>query len=619
MGRSERNCCNVSLAPIDWAIIAAYLIFSLAVGVYFSKKATKSTEDYFLSGRSFPWWIVGTSMVATTFAADTPLALTEFVRQHGLWQNWYWWSTVPASLLAIFLFSRLWRRAEVVTENELIELRYSGKPAAVLRGFKALFFATIFNLVIMGWVLNAMSSILAVLLGVDPTWALWGCAVVALGYALISGFYGVVVTDLVQFAIATFGSMALAYLAISKLGGIDAVVSQIEPSKLNFFPPMPQENESFLSSPFCKVTLFMTFCWWCRFDVDGGGYIVQRMSSAKDEKHSTWGTLWFYFLYYVVRAWPWILVALASIVAFPQVADQALGDKTAYPMMVREYLGPGMKGILVVSFLAAFMSTIDTHLNWGASYLVHDLYARFVKRDAPAGHYVKVSQVATLGLMVLAVLLASQMNNISTAWQFTLAMGAGAGAVLLMRWFWWRINAYSELTAMASSIGVCFLLEQFAMWQNPGAALFEALPVVWGVPLEYHLKLLIIVPVSLAITLAVTLFTEPEPEETLREFYQKVGPGGWWKPEHSEGCELQPVTRGLGLKMLGGSLSLFGGMLGVGYLCLKFFPQAGVALGTSLVGLFVLAHAVNKDHYLRSDSEAKEQPEPGEEPWLQAS
>ena len=592
----------MSLAPIDWIIIAAYLLFSLAVGVYFSKKATQSTEDYFLSGRSFPWWIVGTSMVATTFAADTPLAVTEFVRQFGLWQNWYWWSTVPASLLAVFLFSRLWRRAEVVTENELIELRYSGKPAAVLRGFKALFFATVFNLIIMGWVLNAMSSILAVLLGVDPTVALWGCAAVALIYALISGFYGVVVTDLVQFIIATVGSVALASLAITKLGGMDAIVAQIEPSKLNFFPPMPRADESFLLSPFFKVGLFMTLIWWCRFDVDGGGYIVQRMSSAKNEKHSTWGTLWFYFIFYVVRAWPWLLVALASLVAFPSVADQALGDKAAYPMMVKAFLGPGMKGVMVVSFLAAFMSTIDTHLNWGASYLVHDLYARFVKPKASPEHYVKVSQAATLGLMTLAVLLAGHMNNISTAWQFTMAMGAGAGAVLLMRWFWWRLNAYSELTAMASSIGACFALEVFAMWQNRAreAALFESVPVVAGVPLEYHLKLLIIVPFSLTVTLIVTLLTRPEPEETLRNFYQKVGPGGWWKAEHKFGCRLEPVTERMASKLFGGACLLFGGMLGVGYFCLHFYQKGVIATAVALVGLVIMTRAISQDRYQAS-------------------
>lgn len=585
------------LAPIDWFLIIIYLVGSLGVGVYYSKKASSSKEEYFLSGRSFPWWVVGTSMVATTFAADTPLALTEYIRQYGIWQNWYWWSAVPASLLAIFLFSRLWRRAEVLTENELIEMRYSGKPAAFLRGFKALFFATVFNLVIMGWVLNAMTSILSVLLEVDKYTALWGCALVALIYAMLSGFYGVVVTDVVQFFIATFGAYALAFLAVGKLGGMQVILSKIDLSRIDFFPPMPGPEESFLLSPMCKIGIFICMMWWCRFDVDGGGYIVQRMSSAKNEAHAAWGTLWFYFLFYVVRAWPWILVALASMVAFPDVSDLALGDKAAYPMMVRDFLGPGMKGLLVVSFLAAFMSTIDTHLNWGASYLVHDIYARFIKPEADPKHYVRVSQLATLVLMVLAVLLASQMKDISSAWEFLMSMGAGAGLVLLMRWFHWRINAWSELTAMASSISLAFALELLAMWQHrgEGAALFEHLPVLFGLPLQYHLKLLIIVPLSLTITLAVTLLTPAEPEETLKSFYDKVGPGGWWKAEHKKDCLYPPVLKGLAAKLVSGSLFLVGGIFAVGYLFLGFYFKGVIATLLTVAGLLYLLRTLSQE------------------------
>lgn len=585
------------LAPIDWLLIIVYLVASLGVGIYYSKKASASKEEYFLSGRSFPWWVVGTSMVATTFAADTPLALTEYVRQFGIWQNWYWWSAVPASLLAIFLFSRLWRRAEVLTENELIEIRYSGKPAAFLRGFKALFFATIYNLVIMGWVLNAMTAILSVLLDVEKSTALWGCAAVALFYAMLSGFYGVVVTDVVQFFIATAGAYALAFLSVHKLGGMQVILSKIDVSKVDFFPPLPGPEESFLLSPMCKVIMLILMAWWCRFDVDGGGYIVQRMSSAKNEAHAAWGTLWFYFLFYVVRAWPWILVALASMVAFPDVSDLALGDKAAYPMMVRDFLGPGMKGLLVVSFLAAFMSTIDTHLNWGASYLVHDLYARFIKPDADPKHYVRVSQFATLALMVLAVLLASQMKDISSAWEFLLSMGAGAGLVLLMRWFWWRLNAWSELAAMASSISLSFGLELLAMWQHrgEGSALFEHLPVMLGVPLQYHLKLLVIVPLSILITLLVTLLTKPEPEATLRAFYQRVSPGGWWKPEHTENCEFAPVTQGIIPKLISGTLFLVGGIFAVGYICLGFYLKGVVATALMLIGFLHLLRTLRKE------------------------
>lgn len=582
------------LAAIDWIIIIAYLAFSLGVGIYFSGKASQSTEEYFLSGRNFPWWLVGTSMVATTFAADTPLAVTEFVRTNGVWQNWFWWSAVPQGLLSVFLFSRLWRRAEVLTENELLELRYSGRPAAFLRGFKALYFATLYNLVIMGWVLNAMTSILAVLLDVDKTVALWGCAAVALSYALLSGFYGVVVTDLVQFVIATVGSYTLAVVALAKLGGLKAILSHIPAHHTAIFPPLPPADATpteFWLSPFVKVVIFVLMVWWCRFDIDGGGYIVQRMSAAKDERHATLGTLWFYFLFYVGRAWPWILVALASMVAFPDVSGIEMGDKVAYPMMIRDYLGPGLKGILVVSFLAAFMSTIDTHLNWGASYLVHDVYARFIKPDADQPHYVRVSQVATLGLMVAGAVLASQMQVISKAWEFLLSMGAGAGLILGLRWFWWRLSAWSEITAMFSSLTLSLGLELLAWWQHrfENVGLFEKAPVLFGIPFEFHLKLLLIVPISLCITALVTLVTQPESPETLRRFYTKVQPGGWWKPEHqTEAGQLESVTTGVIPRLFAGAFLLWGGIFAGGYLCMGHYGTAALWGTASLAGLLCL-------------------------------
>lgn len=579
----------MQLAALDWALIIGYLLLSLGVGVYFSRKANSSTEEYFLSGRNFPWWVVGTSMVATSFAADTPLAVTEWIRVDGIWQNWFWWNAVPLGLLSVFLFSRLWRRAEVLTENELIEIRYGGKPAAFLRGFKALFFATIYNLVIMGWVLTAMTSILAVLLDIDQTWALWGCASVALFYALMSGFYGVVVTDVVQFFIATFGAYALAFISVQKLGGLSEVMTRLTPQTLDFFPPVPAADESFFMSPFFKVLIFVTMAWWCRFDVDGGGYIVQRMSSAKDERHAAWGTLWFYFLYYVARAWPWILVALASLVAFPDVSTHAMGEKAAYPLMIGKFLGPGLKGLLVVSFLAAFMSTIDTHLNWGASYLVHDLYSRFVNPDAGQKHLVRVSQLATLLLMLLAVGLASFMQEIGKAWEFLMSMGSGAGLILMLRWFWWRISAWSEITAMASSISIALGLELLALSQHGvEAGLFVKAPVIGGVALEFQHKLLIIVPLSLAITALVTYATGPENEETLRGFYQRVGPGGWWKPEHKEGVDLQPVTNGLLSKLVSGSLFLWAGIFGGGYLTLGRWGLGAAWMLASGLALAVL-------------------------------
>ena len=381
---------------IDWAIILTYLLFSIGVGVYFSARAGSSTEEYFLSGRTLPWWIVGTSMVATTFAADTPLAITEFVRGPGIWQNWFWWNMLLGGLLGVFLFSRLWRRAEVLTDNELLELRYSGKPAAFLRIFKAGYFAILYNFIVMGWVINAMAAVVSVVLNMDRWTAVWICVVIALIYAILSGFWGVVITDLVQFCIAMFGSIALAIIAVDHVGGMEILISKINAlgatsdaahdTTLNFIPPIPDTGITtigFWESPFSKFLVFITIMWWSHHGTDGGGYIIQRMSSAKNERHALIATLWYNLAHYALRVWPWVVVAMVSIVMFPQIPNvfQDLGVKVGYPLVMNQLLGPGLKGILIVSFLAAFMSTIDTHLNWGASYLINDIYKRFIKKE----------------------------------------------------------------------------------------------------------------------------------------------------------------------------------------------------------------------------------------------
>jgi len=374
------------LSTIDWVIIITYILFSLGVGIYFARRAGKNTEEYFLAGRTLPWWVVGTSMVATTFAADTPLAITEFVRGPGIWQNWFWWNQLLAGLLGVLLFSRLWRRAKVLTDNELLEIRYSGKPAAILRGFKAAYFGILYNFIVMGWVINAMASVVAVMLNIDRWTAVW--------------FWGVVITDLVQFAIAMFGSIALAVIAVQAFGGMEVIISKINAlqisgdgigstNTLKFIPPVPDAGFftlAFWESPFSRFLIFLTVMWWSTHSTDGGGYIIQRMSSAKNEKHALMATLWFNLAHYALRVWPWIIVAMVSIVAFPIIPEQyaALGEKAGYPLVMKMLLGPGMKGLLVVSFLAAFMSTIDTHLNWGTSYLINDIYKRFFK---PVSHF----------------------------------------------------------------------------------------------------------------------------------------------------------------------------------------------------------------------------------------
>ena len=440
-----------SSSMIDWAIIIAYVALALAVGVWFSKRASSSTNEYFLSGRTLPWWVLGTSMAATTFAADTPLAITELVRTEGIWRNWFWWNVALQGLLAAFFFAPLWRRARVVTDQELIELRYSGRRAAFLRAFKALYFAVIQNCLVMSWVIAGMSTVLSVLLDVPETIAVTGCLAVALVYSVLSGFWGVVATDLVQYLVAVVGATILAVIAVSHVGGMDALTealarSETSPAHLmDFFPPLTAEGTSWLDAPFFKVAVYLTVVWWASQNVEGGGYIVQRMSAARDERHALLGTLWFNLCNFAVRSWPWIMVALVSLVLFPDLSDHPLGEKAGYPLVIDAVLGPGLRGLLVVSFLAAFMSTIDTHLNWGASYLINDVYRRFIRPAAGERHCVMVSRLCVVALVVLAGVGSLFVGSISGLWELVWALGCGLGPVLVLRWFWWRVSAVSEI------------------------------------------------------------------------------------------------------------------------------------------------------------------------------
>ena len=598
---------TIQLHWIDWSIIVGYIIFSLGVGIYFSKKAASSTEEYFLSGRSLPWWVVGTSMVATTFAADTPLAITEFVRGPGIWQNWFWWNLLMGSLLGVFLFSRLWRRAEVLTDNELLEIRYSGKPAAFLRAFKAGYFSILYNFIVMGWVINAMASVVSVMLNMDKWQAVWICVIIALVYAILSGFWGVVVTDLVQFCIAMFGSISLAIIALNYVGGTETLLQKlsylsgtgaVDDSTLKFIPPIPPDSinsTSFWESPFSKFLIFTTIMWWSHHGTDGGGYIIQRMSSAKNERHALLATLWYNLAHYALRVWPWIIVAVVSIVMFPQIPEaySELGVKAGYPLVMNTLLGPGLKGILIVSFLAAFMSTIDTHLNWGASYLINDIYKRFYKPNETERHYVVVGKIITVLLMLLAAFTALKMQSISKAWEFIFSMGAGIGLVLILRWFWWRVNAWSEITALATSIIITISLEFIAFYQTITAgevySLFGTEPILFGISLQVHHKLLIIVPTAVISWLTVTFLTEPEPIDQLQKFYARAQPGGWWGPvtfnfKHT----LNPVSNGFFIQWIAGILMIYGFTFGIGNLIFNNFSNAFFLLGYALIGSYLI-------------------------------
>lgn len=510
----------MTLHPVDWILVGCYLLFSLGVGFWFSKRASGSVSSYFVSGRKLPWWLLGTSMVATTFAADTPLAVTGWIRTEGIWKNWFWWNYAFSHALVIIVFSRLWRRAEVVTDNELIELRYGGRPAAFLRGFKAFYFSTVFNFIVMGWVITAMTKVFSVFFGVGQIYAVCLCVGIVLVYTVFSGLWGVVVTDFVQYAIALFATVALAAVVINSdaVGGYSqflAKIRELDPATTAMFISPPSEGGEFFSSDFFTFAVFMTVVWWSSHNADGGGYFIQRLCSAKDERHAFWGTAWFALNHYVLRFWPWVLVALASVAVFPDARAAGGDDEAMYLVMINEFLSPGLRGLLLVSFLAAFMSTVSTHLNWGASYIVNDVYGRFVRKDAPQEHYVLVSRIATVALAVCAGAVALRIKNIGDAWIFLWAMSSGIGLVLVLRWFWWRINAWSEIAALGSSLVAMIVLVLYT-----GAS---------GTPLELRHQILV-VPVSVTCWVAATFLTAPESPEKLRAFCERVRPPGFWSP-----------------------------------------------------------------------------------------
>lgn len=640
----------MELSILDWAIVVGYLVFALGVGIIYSRRAGKSSEEYFLGGRSLPWWILGTSMVASTFAADTPLAITEMSRSKGIWENWFWWNWLLYGLLAVFLFSRLWRRANVLTENELLELRYSGAPAAFLRFFKAGYFALLYNFIVMGWVLNGMSSVLSVMLGdgemlISQDMLIWVLVVIAVVYALLSGFWGVVITDVVQFVIAMVGSIALAIIALNSVGGVDGLMtkldstlerrvenleSEIKTAKevnedeaavkkletrlqqmpkdakqaVSIIPPYPANTPlwsfEFLNSQFFQFIVLILIMWWSNHATDGGGYLIQRTMAAKDEDHAFAANLWYNFANYALRTWPWIVVALVSMVMFEDLSGHELGDKAGYPLVMNELLGSGLRGLLLVSFLAAFMSTIDTHLNWGSSYLVHDIYRRFFNRGAGERHYVVVGKIVTVLLMIVAAIIAKQMGSIEKAWKFVMAMGGGIGLVLILRWFWWRINAWSEISALFVSVAVTCGFELLAAQQTIASGadykLFSADPTVFGNPFPFHLQLLVIVFASMVSWITVTFLTKPEPEKTLIEFYTVVQPGGWWAPISSKvKITLPPVTKGIVLNFFAGLAFVWGGMFCIGYLLFANWLWAGIS-GAAMVAGFghIWFHCIRK-------------------------
>jgi Na+/proline symporter len=588
------------MSPLDWLIVAAYLLLALAVGLVFRKRAGKNITEYFLSGRDLPWWILGTSIVATMFAADTPLVVTGLIANDGIAGNWFIWNFAAAHLLATFFFARLWRRAGVITDVELVDIRYSGQPARVLRGFRCVWEGVVLNCIILGWVILAMVKILDVLVSLDAVTARLGidgvvdgrwfgilvCLVVAVVYTVMSGFWGVVMTDFVQFLLAMAGAIALAVVALSDIGGIGELklrlaeqYGRLADGYLSFFP-----DTSSSSLPLITFVALMGVNWWATRDAGGTAYMVQRMLAAKNERHSFLGVLWFCFLHYVIRPWPWIIVGLIALVVFPGIEDKELG----YPLMIVEYMPAGLLGLMIASIVAAFMSTVDTLLNWGVSLLVNDGYKAFINKGASDEHYVRVSRILVVALMIVGGGAAYMMQSIRGAWELFFGMTVGIGGVYIMRFWWWRVNAWSEIAAWISTAVVYVGLHL----HDPD--------IVFG----WHL--IVTAGVSTLCWVVVTLVTPPTDEAKLIAFYERVRPGTpWWGPVAARSSvRVDRVGWSDVTQWIAGLLFLYTAMFGVGKVILAEWTVGLLCLAVATVaGVFVYRASIVEKHTLDRPAE----------------
>jgi solute:Na+ symporter, SSS family len=523
----------MKLTLADWIVVAAYFLINLLIGLYYRKKASASTNDFFVSGREVSWWLAGTSMVATTFAADTPLWVTGQVVRHGVAANWFWWSFLFSGMMTVFFFARMWRRAEIITDVELVELRYAGKPAAFLRGFRALYFGLLINCIVLGWVNLAMEKILGTSLNIPKFWAVVICMAITAVYTSISGLWGVLWTDLVQFVLKMTMVIVLAFYAVRAVGGMSMLKSKLAAvdaargaavggsgSILSFIPD--------LHSPWMPLMTFLTYIgvyWWSVWypgaEPGGGGYVAQRIFCAKDEKNSLWATLWFNIAHYALRPWSWILTALAVVVLYPGLSQPGADAESGFVRVWVDYLPGALRGLMLAAFAAAYMSTVATQLNWASSYVVNDFYRRFLVRGSTEHHYVMISKAATLGLMVLGAAVSYIMQTVAGGWDMVVNIGAGTGAVYLLRWYWWRINAWSEISSMITAAAVSLTLKL----KSPFAA---------SDPDQFAKNLLLTVAVTTLVWVVTTFLTPPEPESKLLAFYRLVRPGvaGWRRVAH---------------------------------------------------------------------------------------
>jgi SSS family solute:Na+ symporter len=590
------------LHGVDWVIIFGYFLLSLIVGVAYSKKAGSSTSEFFLSGRNMPWWLLGISMVATTFSADTPNLVTDIVRNNGVAGNWLWWAFLFTGMLTVFIYSKLWRRSNVMTDIEFYELRYSGKPAAFLRGFRAVYLGFFYNIIVMAAVTLAMIKICGVILKLSPVQTLIVAIVITTVYSSLGGLFGVLLTDLVQFVIAMAGAIwaAIYVVKLPQVGGLAKLLTHPNLSgKLSLLPDFSKLDLA-IAVFFFPLIIQWWNVWYPGAEPGGGGYIAQRMLAAKNEKHAMGSTFLFNVLHYALRPWPWIFVALASLVvfpnlealqaAFPHINPSIMKHDLAYPAMMT-FLPRGLIGMVVASLFAAYMSTIATHLNWGSSYMVNDFYKRFMKCDAPEKRLVMIGRISTFGLMLCSSLLALLLQHALEAFQILLLVGAGTGLIFILRWFWWRINAYSELTAMV----VSFII----------ALYFKLVHTRLGFePLADWQQLLIGIVITTISWITVTLLTQPTDEDRLRKFYRLVHPGGpGWKHIMEKekaagmlmGAAAEPWDVPVGiLCIMVGCMAVWGTLFAVGYWIYGNYAPAAILTLVAAISGFILVRLWRK-------------------------
>ncbi len=562
------------LTQLDWIILAIYLIISLVAGLALSRRANTNTEEYFLSGRALPWWLLGTSIVATSFSSDTPLYVTNLVRKGGVAENWQWWSFAIGGMLGAVWLAPMWRRAGVLTDVELTELRYSGKVAGFLRGFRGIWLALLVNSIGMGWVMLGMAKIAFVCFGWDKALSLTILCSVTLIYTLLGGLWGAILTDFVQYIIAQVGAILLAVFAVQAVGGLGKLQAFLHdttnwqpngvvPVNPTAMVPSIYGSDGLITAAFGAFCVYALIQWWANLNSDGGGKVIQRLMAARNERQAMGGFFWFNIANYAIRTWPWVIVALASFMLYPKVVDPEM----TYPQMMVDLLPSGVLGIMLASFLAAFMSTITSQVNWGASYLMNDVYRRFIVKDKHDKHYLNMGWVFSTIVLIIGGLAAYLAQSVTTAFQFVITLGAGVGPVYLLRWLWWRVNATAELSALLMST----LLAALWVFVKPEWATFAVKLIITGFP-------------TMLLAIVVALLTKPTSMERLVEFYRRTKPPGWWKPVAEAAKTFPASATTVEVPPMNGKLILWHWLLGLGLIFGLTFGIGWLLLGETLMG-----------------------------------